>query len=170
MSILGLFAALVVSAAPACVVPPAETAAQLSLDYTAFDGRPGKHGWRTLGASGCAEAAVELLDAYLQAHRNELSGQQQRELSFHMGQTFALAGQELHALPYFERAQSTAATAEWQIYVAATLGFLRRDRGALESAYAAYSAISPSSMRLRIIAGLVACPSESYAKAVHCRM
>jgi hypothetical protein len=170
MSILALLAASAVTAAPACIVPPAEKTAQLSLGYSAFDSRPGRHGWRNLAANGCPESAIELLEAYLQGHRHELSGEQQREAAFHMGQTYALAGREAQSLPYFERAQSAAASAEWQTYVAATLAFLRRDRSALESAYAAYAAISPGSMRLRIIAGLVACPAEPYAEAVHCRM
>ena len=170
MSIVGLVAALLVSTAQDCVVPPAERTAQLSLGYAAFDGDHGKHGWRHLGAIGCAESAVELLEAYLQAHGHELSGEQQREAAFHMGQTLALAGREPQSLPYFERAQSGAASREWQAYVAATLAFLRRDRDALEAARAAYAALSPGSMRLRIIDGLLACPSESYARAAHCKM
>ena len=170
MNIVILLAALVANSAPDCVVPPAEKALQLSLGYAAFDEHPGKHGWRNLGATGCPEAAVELLEAYVQAHGNELSAEQQREAAFHMGQTLALAGREPQSLPYFERAQSADATPEWRAYVAATIAFLRRDRAALEAAHTAYEAISPDSMRLRVIEGFIACPSESYAKAAHCKM
>jgi hypothetical protein len=163
-------AVALLAAAASCAVPPAEVTLQASLAYEAFDGRTGPYGWRSLNAVGCTDAAVSLLAAYAAANAIRLHDDQRLELAFHSGQALAFAGREMEAIPYFERANGVTGTPEWRAYVAATLAFLMHDAPALAAARGAYATIAPASMRLRIIDGFVACPNESYSKAVHCRM
>lgn len=165
-----VLATVLAAATAGCIVPPIEITAQLSLGYAAFDGHSSKYGWRPLSGSGCTDAAVSLLTTYAGTNASRLTGEQQRELAFHVGQALALAGRDDEALAHFERAQSAEATSEWRTYVGATLAFLRRDAAALAAAREAYAAIAPGSLRLRIIDGFIACPVDPYAKAAHCRM
>ena len=116
---------LLAATASTCSVPTEEDAAQRSLAYVAFDSRSGPYGWRILSAAGCTDSAVSLL-AYSDANAKRLSGEQNRELWFHVGQSLALAGREVDAVPYFERAQSISASLD---YVQATLAFPHRDLG-----------------------------------------
>ena len=89
-------------------------------------------------------------------------------MSFHSGQALALAGREADSIPYFEQALAIEVSAEWRAYVEATLAFLRHDSQALEQARDRYRSIAPGSMRLGFIGGMLACPDEPYARAVHC--
>jgi hypothetical protein len=163
-------AAVLLAVATGCSVPPSETALQATLAYEDFDGRNGPYGWRTLSAGGCADAAAALLAAYAAANQGRLTLEQRLELAFHSGQALAFAGRDREAIPYFEQASSADATPEWQVYVAATLAFLKHDARALAEARERYAAIAPGSMRLGIIDGFIACPDLPYAKAAHCGM
>jgi tetratricopeptide (TPR) repeat protein len=167
---VSLLASVFMAAASTCLVTPMEEAAQRALPYAAFDGLGPPSGWRVLAATGCTELAVSLLAQYLDANRSRLSAAEAREVAFHMGQTLAMAGREQDSIAAFERALDGGAPAEWATYVTATLAFVRRDALALEAARAAYASLAPGSMRLRIIEGLVACRTEPYMKAAHCRM
>ena len=167
---MGLSVALLVAAAATCTIPPSEEAAQTSLSYGEFDGRGGPFGWRALAAAGCVDSAVALLAGYAEANRARLPSAQRREIAFHIGQALAMDGRAQEAIAALEQALDAEAPAEWTTYVQATLAFLRRDREALQAARASYASLSPGSMRLRIIDGLVACPNEPYMKAAHCRM
>ena len=119
---------------------------------------------------GCTDAALSLLAAYASANVTRLTAEQRLELAFHSGQALAFSGREAEAIPHFELAISADSTPEWRAYVAATLAFLRHDAAALAAARQTYATIAPDSMRLAIIDGLIACPHESYSKAVHCAM
>ena len=167
---MSLIVSLFVAAASTCAVPSSEEAAQRALPYAAFDSRNGPFGWRALAANGCTDSAVHLLAQYAEANRIRMTPGQGRELAFHIGQALAMAGREQEAIVPFEQALDADAPAEWAIYVKATLAFLRRDGPALQAARASYAALAPGSMRLRIIDGLVACPTEPYMKAAHCKM
>jgi len=156
--------------ASSCAVPQGEAAIQAALPYEAFDGREEPYGWRSLNEAGCIDAALALLATYLSNNARRLTDAQRLELRFHEGQVLAFAARESEAIPFFERAADAKATAEWRAYVAATLAFLRHDTAALAASRVAYAAIAPGSMRLNIIDGLIACPHEPYAKAVHCKM
>ena len=81
-----------------------------------------------------------------------------------------MAGREQEAIAPLEQALDAEPPPEWATYVRATLAFLRRDLAALQAARASYAALAPGSVRLRIIDGLVACPTEPYMKAAHCKM
>lgn len=163
-------AVALLAAAGSCAVPQAEVALQASLAYQAFDSRSGSYGWRSLLEVGCTDAALSLLAAYTAANGTRLTVEQRLELAFHSGQTLAFSGRESEAIPHFERALSVDTTPEWKTYVAATLAFLRHDASALAGAREAYATIAPDSMRLAIIDGFIACPHESYSRAVHCAM
>jgi tetratricopeptide (TPR) repeat protein len=167
---MSLAIALIASGASACAVPPSEAVGQQALPYAAFDSRASPFGWRALAATGCTDAAVSLLQNYAAANRIRLAAAEAREIAFHIGQALAMAGREQESIAPFEQALDSAAPPEWAAYVKATLAFLRRDGAALQAARAAYAALAPGSMRLRIIDGLVACPTEPYARAVHCKM
>ncbi len=162
-------AAIVLAAAASCDVPRDEVELQAKLTYELFDSRHGPTGWRSLNTAGCTDAALQLLTAYASSNDARMSPEQKLELKFHCGQVLALAGRETEALPYFLQASSAQATAEWQAYVAATVAFLKRDAPGLAVARETYAAVAPGSRRLRIVDGFVACPDESYAKAVHCK-
>lgn len=166
---IATYAALLATAT-SCAVPQAEVSMQTSLAYEAFDSRGGSYGWRSLVESACTDAALSLLAEYVTANEARLNDEQRLELAFHSGQALAFAGREAEAIPYFERATSVETTPEWKTYVAATLAFLRHDTLALASARKAYATIAPTSMRLAIIDGFVACPHDSYSKAVYCKM
>jgi hypothetical protein len=167
---MSLAIALLATAGSACAIPPPEAAAQRALAYSAFDGRGSPFGWRAMAAMGCTDAAVSLLVQYAEANRGRLAAAEAREIAFHIGQVLAMAGREQESIAPFERALDPGASPEWVAYVTATLAFLRRDAAALQAARASYAALAPGSMRLRIIDGLIACPTETYAKAAHCKM
>jgi len=167
---MSLIVAVLVVAASACTVPSSEEAAQRALPYAGFDSRNGPFGWRVLAAAGCTDSAVSLLAQYSEANSRHLAPAQRREIAFHIGQALAMAGREQEAIAPLEQALDAEAPAEWASYVKATLAFLRRDGVALQAARASYAALAPGSVRLRIIDGLVACPTEPYMKAAHCKM
>ena len=168
--LMSLIAVLAVAAASTCMVPATEEAAQRALPYAAFDSRAGPYGWRALAAAGCTDPAISLLAQYSEANRNRLAPAQRREIAFHIGQALAMAGREQEAIVPLEQALDAEAPPEWATYVKATLAFLRRDGVALQAARTSYAALAPGSVRLRIIDGLLACPTEPYMKAAHCKM
>src|SRR5215203_2732000 len=167
---MSLAVALLVAGAATCIVPSPEETAQKALPYAAFDNRVGPYGWRALAAVGCTDTAVSLLAQYLAANGDRLTTAQRREVAFHIGQALAMADRVQEAIAPFEQALDSEAPAEWATYVKATLAFLRRDWAALQAARASYAALAPGSVRLRIIDGLLACPTEPYTKAAHCKM
>ena len=167
---MSLLASVVLAAAAVCEVPSSEEAAQRALPYPAFDSRSGPFGWRVLAANGCTDSAVSLLARYADENRARLAPAQRSEIAFHIGQALAMAGREQEAIAPLERALDAEAPVEWTTYVKATVAFLRRDGPALQAARESYAALAPGSSRLRIIDGFVACPTEPYMKAAHCKM
>lgn len=164
------FAALLAASVSSCDVPRREVSASISLSYEAFDGQQGPYGWRRLLDAGCVDSVVSLLSAYSIANDVRLEHAQRLEMQFHIGQALAMSGREKESIPYFAKALAPDAAVEWRIYVDATLAFLKHDQDRLAAARSAYAGVAPGSMRLMIIDGMLACPRESYAKAVHCRM
>jgi hypothetical protein len=141
--------------------------AQLHLAYDAFDTSQ----WRNLLSSGCTDAAVALLAAYLSANQSQLTPDQVRTIHFHMGQAYAMSGRNAESIPHFQSARAADAPQEWSAYVDATLAFLQHDATALAAARTRYAAAAHASeMRLSVIDGFVACPDRSYMDAVQCGM
>lgn len=114
------------------MAPPAEPrcgydrAAMLAMDWMTFD--QGPDGWRRLEAiEGCDEAAADLIADYRSMHG--LSDN--TTLYVHEAYARAFAGQTSRALDLFELARKDVDPFGWNIYMDATVAFLRRDRAAL---------------------------------------
>ena len=166
---MSLLVATALAAAVSCALPPNEIARQASLPYAAFDDMGAPYGWRYLSDAGCTDAAVALLEGYANANGRDLNPAAAMELPFHTGQVLAFAGRESESIDYFERSGARGGD-EWRTYVMATIAFLKRDVVTLASARERYASLAPGSARLRFIDGFIACPNESYSKAVHCAM
>ena len=166
---MSLLVAAALAAAVSCALPANEIARQAALPYAAFDDLGAPYGWRHLSGAGCPDAAVALLESYGSANARELNTAAAMELPFHIGQVLAFAGRESESIVYFERAVVRGGD-EWRTYVTATIAFLKRDLDTLALARQRYASLAPGSARLRFIDGFIACPNESYAKAVHCAM
>lgn len=124
-------------AAPACDV---DRARLLALDETQFD-QDMAGGWRALSSRpGCDLAAADLLHDYRQAHRSSAG-----LLAWHEAQLRAFAGQSKEAIVLMEGARKPAQAdrAGWNLYVDATIAFLRKDRPALERARRALAQVPP---------------------------
>lgn len=110
-------------------------AEMLGLDENAFD-QDFDGGWRSVARQdGCEIAAANLIRDYIEEHESDST-----ILFFHEAQLRAMAGQTEQALRLF--AQTRKPTSEkdqigWNHYVAATMAFLRKDKGALLEAKAA---------------------------------
>jgi hypothetical protein len=103
----------------------------LALDETQFD-QDMSGGWRAVASKpGCNLAAADLLRDYRQAHRPDAG-----LLYWHEGQLRAFAGQSQQAIALMERARKPegADRAGWNVYLDATIAFLRRDKAALDNA------------------------------------
>ena len=166
---MSLLVAAAFAAGVSCALPSNEIARQAALPYAAFDDVGAPYGWRHLSSAGCTDAAVALLDGYAKANGRDLNPAAAMELPFHLGQVLALAGRASESIVYFERSVARGGN-EWRTYVTATIAFLKRDVDTLASARERYASLAPGSVRLRFIDGFIACPKESYAKAVHCAM
>lgn len=132
------------SIAGAQEVPPKsceyDRARLLALDENQFD-QDISGGWRALASTpGCALVAADLLHDYREAHHKD-SGL----LFWHEAQVRADAGQYPEAIALMKRAYKPADAdkAGWNLYVDATIAFLRRDKNALEQARAKLAAVQP---------------------------
>lgn len=108
--------------------------ALLALSEQAFDQdlSRGGQGWRALAnVPGCELAAADLLAAYRRAHPDGSS-----VLLWHEGQMRASAGQYDRAIPLLEAARKPQRDdgAGWNLYVDATIAFLRGENVALRKA------------------------------------
>lgn len=116
-----------------------DPAAMLALNVRTFD-QDRTTGWRSLAdREGCKAAAADLIAAYRDANAGSLSQQEQRSLRWHEGQMRAAAGQTEAAISLFEttrRGGMGPYDRVMDLYLDATLAFLRRDRTALEQARA----------------------------------
>jgi len=142
-----LIAALLAASAPALAqsAPAADCsydrARLLALDELQFD-QDMAGGWRALSyRPGCQLVAADLLRDYRRAHANEAG-----LLYWHEGQLRAGAAQYAQAIPLLEHARRPPGVpdgAGWNLYVDATVAFLRRDRAALERAHRTLAAYPP---------------------------
>lgn len=163
-----ILAAAVAAASPCPTAPGTDL---LSLSYDAFDTSSTEHAWRSLLGQGCVDSAVATLTAYRHANAAHMTAEQRNELTFHIGQALAMAGREKESIEHFKKSAAAGSTPEWSAYVAANLGFVRKDRAQVEQALAAYEKIAnPGSMRLGVIRGFLRCLDKSYMEAAHCGM
>lgn len=118
-----------------------DRARMLSLDEQQFD-QDMDGGWRSLAAKrGCDLVAADLIRDWRDKHRSSAG-----LLVWHEAQLRANAGQTQEAISLMaqsRRAPGVADGAGWNVYVDATIAFLRKDRAALEQARAQLAAIRP---------------------------
>jgi hypothetical protein len=113
----------------------------LALDQAHFD-QDLEGGWRTLAARPeCRLVAADLLRDYRQAHGNEAG-----ILYWHEGQVRASAGQAEQAIALMARSRTPSDKPDvfgWNLYVDATIAFLKQDRPALQDALKRLAAVPP---------------------------
>jgi hypothetical protein len=98
-----------------------------------------------------------------------MSREQLGEINFHMGQALTMSGRDKESIPHFLRSAKIGGSAEWSVYVAANLAFVRKDQAALAQALADYEKlVKPGSMRLAVIRGFLHCIDKPYMEAAHC--
>jgi hypothetical protein len=139
------FASALLTACATAAAAPAtacshDRARLLALDEAKFD-QDMNDGWRTLGDTpGCELVAADLLRDYRQAHASTSS-----MLYWHEAQMRAMAGQSGASAALMERARVPAEEdpAGWNLYVDASVAFLRKDRTALDAAHRKLAAVAP---------------------------
>jgi len=182
MPMLTAFAALLLSAHAPTADPCAyDRAAMMALDQRAFD-QDLRGGWRILARDPrCAAAAADLIRDYREAH-----GVAATTSYWHEGQMRAEAGQYEAAIALFDRARHPEPDDfGWNLYVDASIAFLRGDRPALVAAHDALAArprpadFAPRDPQgnpveiawppnLNVVEALIACFGRSYAEAYAC--
>lgn len=123
----------------ACGVDAERLAALLALDQQAFD-QDFTGGWRTVAArDGCDTATADLIEVWRDHSPNKTSDS---ILHWHAGQMRAHAGETDAAIALFNASRSESRA--WNLYVDASIAFLRGDRPALEAARAELATLTPS--------------------------
>ncbi len=154
-----------------------DRAAMLALDRQAFD-QDLDGGWRALSVrTGCILAAAELIRDYRETHPSDPG-----ILYWHEGQLRANAGQTGQAIALFDRSRKTDDPFGWNLYVDASIAFLRGDRTALLAARDALASLPhpdgfdprddsrrPIEIRwppnLHVVDGFIACFGRTYREA-----
>lgn len=194
LAALGIAGCLLVACAtkpPAAVMDKCsyDKAAMLALDENAFDQDTsnGGGGWRKISnIPGCEAAAADLIAAYRKEHSLDKA-----ILKWHEGQMRAFAGQTAQAIELLSSARKDEPSQDaWNLYVDATVAFLRKDQPALlESMDALKRVPAPESfgpvkggyvevsmqngqktkmrwpMNIDVVKGLVACFDKPYGEA-----
>jgi hypothetical protein len=129
----------------------------LALDEQHFDQDVKNGGWRALTAQpGCESVAADLIRDYRQSHDSHAT-----MLYWHEGQLRATAGDYPAAIALLEQARMPPSDSSgWNFYVDATIGFLRRDRGALLEARSRLAAVRPLN-GMAVQDGFVSLPMSS---------
>lgn len=126
----------VIVGSDACIGDRDET---LAFDIEQFDRTPGS-GWRPIAeVEGCEIAAADLIAEYRETRISPDDPRSESSLAWHEGQLRATAGQTDRALNLFSRTYRENiehnADVSWNLYVAATIAFLKQDRAALDAAH-----------------------------------
>ena len=102
----------------------------MSLDFEAFD-QDMQGGWRTFANEEQFELAADLIVEYLGLHQ-DLDDGQLSVMNFHVGQMYALAGENAKAVPYMKASKKTNDVMAWNAYVDATIAFLEKNKEMME--------------------------------------
>jgi hypothetical protein len=159
-----------------------DRAALLALDMAKFD-QDLDGGWRVVAKrNGCLNAAADLIRDYHAA-----LSEKSFLLYWHEGQARAINGDYAAAEPLFEMSYNTQNdTIGWNLYVDATLAFIRRDKAALTKAWFALANLPPPANvqldqngnspadswppNLDVVEDLLACFDQQYTEAYqNCR-
>lgn len=124
-----------------CGVDEARFEALMALDHQSFD-QDFSGGWRPVGQEpGCERAAADLLIAYMD-HSPHFNPERPGVIGWHAGQMLAMSGDTGQAIAYFDAARFDSA--DWNLYVDASIAFLQRDRAAADAARAELATLRPS--------------------------
>jgi hypothetical protein len=135
--------------------------AMLSLEQNAFD-QDMKGGWRALADRGCLAEAADLIRDYRLRQKPQMGTSQSIILYWHEGQTRALLGENDAAIMLFDHSRAIGkGAAAWNLYVDATIFFLKQDRAALLVARDAMVSLG-SSPNLTVVENLLACFGRTY--------
>lgn len=154
-----------------CVLTNADRRANAALSFEDFDQKgvlPST--WRALSNDGCFDTASDAMESYLLD--GPVTDQRERgDMSFHLGQTLALAGRTSEATVAMTAAARTGAAPDddfdWHTYVVGTWAFLARDRERLEAAKRRLSSEPGRGNQINAAAlsGLDACFDRPYVEA-----
>lgn len=124
-----------------CGVDETRFLSLMALEQNAFD-QDFSGGWRPVGDEpGCEQAAADLLIAYMDQSPH-FNPERPGVIGWHAGQMLAMSGETEQAIAYFDAARFS--NADWNLYVDATIAFMRRDRAAAEAARADLATMPPS--------------------------
>ena len=124
-----------------CGVDADELHRLIGLEPRAFD-QDFAGGWRPYAdAPGCERAAAELIIAYI-SHSPHYDPQSHAIIRWHAGQMLASADERDLAVEYLDSTRSGHLA--WNLYIDATIAFLRSDREAAEAARAELARQLPS--------------------------
>jgi hypothetical protein len=152
----------------------------LALDEHSFD-QDMDGGWRAVARhEECTEVAADLIREY-----RETRGLTSTILYWHEGQLRAHAGSTDEAIRLFEKSRKTFDIFGWNLYVDASIAFLRRDKPALLAAREALARLprpedfNPRDaqgnvvvvswpLNLSVVDGLITCFDRAYKEAYGC--
>lgn len=135
--------------------------ALLSLGQNAFD-QDMKGGWRALADRGCLAEAADLIRDYRLRQKPQRGTSQSIILYWHEGQNRALLGENDAAIMLFDSSRASGkGAAAWNLYVDATIFFLKKNRTALLAARDAMASLG-TSPNLTVVDNLIACFGRSY--------
>lgn len=142
----------------------------LDQDYNAFDQRPGM-GWRQLAEKGQFLDAAELIDEYIEKHK-DLDESQRVNLNFHAGQMYAFADDTKNAIERLDKSTYAEEPPElplrWNAYVQATIAFFNKDLKRLKECreeIAMGPAFQGEKANLDVVERLIAHFDEPYSDA-----
>lgn len=157
--------------ADSCIIQPSQLESLLTLPTAEFD-QDQSGGWRPYLQNGCYLQGAMLIDAYVADKPEKMTEVEHRNLSFHAGQLYAMAGLKsigagriLGSLNLQEKPDSDLA---WNTYVLATAAFLQGDKQELVDQRAQLAAARPTDgnkINLGVVDGLVSCFDKSYNEA-----
>lgn len=171
------------------LVCPEPSPSMMALDLNAFDQT--EQGWRSLDERGCEAATADVIVRYRTDNATALAGEDLSTLIWHEAQLRAAAGQTHRALDLMSWSRDLEEEPVIQLYIDASMAFLRRDRPGIEQARsrmlavpvpegfaraidrfkANYPDVPPPvwPLNLDVVDGLIACFDRPYAEAYACR-
>lgn len=106
----------------------------LALDFETFD-QDYTQGFRSIAEkAGCQLYVADLIGDYRETNADKLRTAQLNTLLWHEGQIRALAGDTAKAIAAFEGSYKPR-NRVWNLYVDASIAFLKKDRGAFDVSY-----------------------------------
>lgn len=152
-----------------CSLSDKQRAEFLKLDYKSFDQTLPDGGWRGFAQRGCELEAAQLIESYQKKHSSKLEKWQTRVLTWHAGQMFASLEMRSQAIAKFKKSyddnELPDSILSWNLYVDATIEFLKREQKSLLKIRDQMVARKPKDPNLPIVEWFVRCPNALYRAA-----